>query len=81
MASMEGLVPITRHFLASYYDKYPFAPLSDHVSRLSTEMLALANSLLDELPPTSGFIIDLYLNEFLFAVLGMVSLVVDDLKL
>ncbi|KAA0025747.1 hypothetical protein IC582_019846 [Cucumis melo] len=53
MASMEGLVPITRHFLASYYDKYPFAPLSDHVSRLSTEMLALANSLLDELPPTS----------------------------
>ncbi|XP_038881965.1 uncharacterized protein LOC120073287 isoform X2 [Benincasa hispida] len=53
MASMEGLVPITRHFLASYYDKYPFTPLPDHVSRLSTEMLALANSLLDELPPTS----------------------------
>lgn len=63
MASMEGLVPITRHFLASYYDKYPFTPLSDHVSRLSTEMLALANSLLDELPPTSGFTIDLYLND------------------
>ncbi|XP_022156250.1 uncharacterized protein LOC111023184 [Momordica charantia] len=53
MASMEGLVPITRHFLASYYDKYTFTPLSDDVSRLSTEMLAMANSLLDELPPTS----------------------------
>ncbi|XP_022924995.1 uncharacterized protein LOC111432376 isoform X2 [Cucurbita moschata] len=52
MASMEGLVPITRHFLASYYEKYPFTPLSDDISRLSTEMLALANILLDELPPT-----------------------------
>ncbi|XP_022966320.1 uncharacterized protein LOC111466012 isoform X2 [Cucurbita maxima] len=52
MASMEGLVPITRHFLASYYEKYPFTPLSDDISRLSTEMLASANILLDELPPT-----------------------------
>ncbi|KAJ6331396.1 hypothetical protein OIU76_009884 [Salix suchowensis] len=26
MASTEGLVPITRRFLASYYDKYPFVP-------------------------------------------------------
>ncbi|XP_023517641.1 uncharacterized protein LOC111781338 isoform X2 [Cucurbita pepo subsp. pepo] len=52
MASMEGLVPITRHFLASYYEKYPFTPLSDDISRLSTEMLALANILIDELPPT-----------------------------
>lgn len=45
-------MPITRHFLASYYEKYPFTPLSDDISRLSTEMLALANILLDELPPT-----------------------------
>lgn len=59
MASMEGLVPITRDFLASYYDKHSFTPLSDDVAHLSTEMLALANSLLDELPPTSGFTIDL----------------------
>ena len=59
-------MPITRHFLASYYEKYPFTPLSDDISRLSTEMLALANILIDELPPTPGFAIDLYLNAFLF---------------
>ncbi|OAY44617.1 uncharacterized protein LOC110621808 isoform X2 [Manihot esculenta] len=52
MASTEGLVPITRQFLASYYDKYPFAPLSDDVSRLSSEIRSLASGLLKDFPPS-----------------------------
>lgn len=55
MASTDGLVPITRSFLASYYDKYPFAPPSDDVSRLSSETRSMANDLLNHLPPTQGF--------------------------
>ncbi|CAA0836177.1 Unknown protein [Striga hermonthica] len=54
MASTEGLVPITRTFLASYYDKYPFSPLSDDVSRLSDQMYAMAADLLKASPPTQG---------------------------
>ncbi|GMY25767.1 SEC14-like protein [Fagus crenata] len=52
MASTEGLVPITRTYLASYYDKYPFAPLSEDVSRISSEIRSCANDLLNHLPPT-----------------------------
>ncbi|KAG6643620.1 hypothetical protein I3843_09G220200 [Carya illinoinensis] len=52
MASTEGLVPITRSYLASYYDKYPFPPLSDDVSRLSSEIRSMADDLLNHLPPT-----------------------------
>ncbi|KAL5539286.1 hypothetical protein UlMin_045377 [Ulmus minor] len=51
MASTEGLVPITRSFLAAYYDKYSFAPLSDDVSRLSDQVRSLANDFLREIPP------------------------------
>ncbi|XP_021297840.1 uncharacterized protein LOC110426855 isoform X4 [Herrania umbratica] len=54
MASTEGLVPITRTFLASYYDKYPFDPLSDDVSRLSSEIRSFAQDLLQGLPPSQG---------------------------
>uniref|UniRef100_A0A2P2LY40 Uncharacterized protein MANES_09G119600 n=1 Tax=Rhizophora mucronata TaxID=61149 RepID=A0A2P2LY40_RHIMU len=46
MASTEGLVPITRKFLASYYDKHPLPPLSDDVSRLSSEIRSIAFDLL-----------------------------------
>ncbi|CAN1859708.1 Protein DOUBLE-STRAND BREAK FORMATION [Linum perenne] len=53
MASTEGLVPITRKFLASYYDKYPFSPLSDDVSRLSSEIRSIILDLLKESPPSS----------------------------
>ncbi|CAL5441782.1 unnamed protein product [Camellia sinensis] len=51
MASMDGLVPITRAFLASYYDKYPFTPLSDDVSRLTTEIRSVASDLCKDFPP------------------------------
>ncbi|XP_022733273.1 uncharacterized protein LOC111287199 [Durio zibethinus] len=54
MASTEGLVPITRTFLASYYDKYPFDPLSDDVSRLSSQIRSFAQDLLPGFPPTQG---------------------------
>lgn len=33
-ASTAGLVPITRAFLAKFYDKYPFAPLAPEVDSL-----------------------------------------------
>ncbi|XP_047322961.1 uncharacterized protein LOC124926724 [Impatiens glandulifera] len=45
MASTEGLVPITRAFLASYYDKYPFSLLPNKVSRLTSELRSLADDL------------------------------------
>lgn len=47
-------MPITRTFLASYYDKYPFDPLSGDVSRLSTQILSFAQDLLQGFPPTQG---------------------------
>ncbi|KAJ4704167.1 GOLD domain containing protein [Melia azedarach] len=52
MASTEGLVPITRSFLASYYDNYPFQPLSDNVSSLTSQIRSLANDLVQENPPS-----------------------------
>ncbi|KAG2334949.1 hypothetical protein Bca52824_006129 [Brassica carinata] len=55
MASTEGLVPITRAFLASYYDKYPFPPLSDDVSRLYSDMASLIQLLALQSPPSQGF--------------------------
>ncbi|KAL6998543.1 hypothetical protein U1Q18_008671 [Sarracenia purpurea var. burkii] len=54
MASTEGLVPINRAFLASYYDKYPFPPLSDDVHRLSTETRSMATDLCKDFPLTEG---------------------------
>ncbi|KAK6118162.1 hypothetical protein DH2020_048063 [Rehmannia glutinosa] len=54
MISTEGLVPITRAFLASYYDKYPFDPLSADVCRLSDQIYAMATDLLKVSPPTQG---------------------------
>lgn len=54
MASTEGLVPITRAFLSSYYDKYPFTPLSDDVSRLSSQIRSFANDFLLDFPPNQG---------------------------
>ncbi|KAF7145207.1 hypothetical protein RHSIM_Rhsim04G0119400 [Rhododendron simsii] len=54
MASMEGLVPITRAFLASYYDKYPFAPLSGEVNRLTTEIRSMATDLCKDVSLTEG---------------------------
>lgn len=55
MASTEGLMPITRAFLASYYDKYPFSPLSDDVSRLSSDIAYLIQLLTVQSPPSQGF--------------------------
>ncbi|EYU42068.1 hypothetical protein ABFS82_10G000100 [Erythranthe guttata] len=55
MVSTEGLVPITRSFLASYYDNYPFSPLSSDVSRLTDQIFAMATTdLLKDSPPTQG---------------------------
>ncbi|XP_030546523.2 uncharacterized protein LOC115752464 [Rhodamnia argentea] len=54
MASMDGLVPISRSFLASYYDKYPFPPLSEDVARISSQLRSLSNGLLEDFPPTEG---------------------------
>lgn len=52
--SIEGLVPITRSFLARYYDKYPLDPLPDDVARLTDELRGLASDLAKESPLTSG---------------------------
>ncbi|XP_074276975.1 uncharacterized protein LOC141600626 [Silene latifolia] len=41
MASTEGLVPITRAYLSSYYDRYPVVPLSDDVAAISSQLRSL----------------------------------------
>ncbi|KAI6673362.1 hypothetical protein NL676_001268 [Syzygium grande] len=51
---MDGLVPITRSFLASYYDKYSFPPLCEDVARLSSQIRSLSDGLLEDFPPTDG---------------------------
>ncbi|KAK1264608.1 hypothetical protein QJS04_geneDACA016937 [Acorus gramineus] len=54
MASTDGLVPITRSFLARYYDKYNFVPLSGDVSRFSSELRSMSDDLLGEVPAMPG---------------------------
>jgi hypothetical protein len=54
MASTEGLMPITRAFLSSYYDRYPFSPISSDVSRLSNDLYALATDLHKDRPLPDG---------------------------
>ncbi|WOK93723.1 hypothetical protein Cni_G02423 [Canna indica] len=52
--STEGLVPITRAFLARYYDKYPVPPMSEDVARITAELRELSNGLASECLLTSG---------------------------
>ncbi|CAB4285023.1 unnamed protein product [Prunus armeniaca] len=54
MASTEGIVPITRAFLASYYDTYQFSPLSNDVARLSSEIRSFTANLLNSSPAAEG---------------------------
>lgn len=63
MASTEGLVPITRAFLASYYDKHQFPPLSDDVSRLCDEIRSVARDLLQGRTLSEGM--DVHFDDFL----------------
>ncbi|KAJ6829621.1 uncharacterized protein M6B38_356905 [Iris pallida] len=53
-SSTEGLVPITRAFLARYYDKYPLPPLSDDVARFTRRLRELSDEILRDSPLTSG---------------------------
>jgi len=65
---MDGLVPITRSFLAAYYDKYSFPPLSEDVAALSSRIRSLSNDLLGDVPPTEGA-----LSIFVVAFFGRIS--------
>ncbi|GAB2273012.1 hypothetical protein Dimus_007824 [Dionaea muscipula] len=53
MASMEGLVPITRAFLAQYYDKYPFELVSD-VPRLTADVRSVISYLMSNSSLSEG---------------------------
>ncbi|KAG0453372.1 hypothetical protein HPP92_024676 [Vanilla planifolia] len=53
-SSTEGLVPITRDFLAKYYDKYPVPAISEDVARLTSELRSLSDELLKDSPLTFG---------------------------
>jgi hypothetical protein len=50
----EGLVPITRDFLARYYDKYPLAPLPDAVTALAARLRSLSADLAAVSPLSPG---------------------------
>ncbi|KAH9608997.1 hypothetical protein KSS87_003079 [Heliosperma pusillum] len=52
MASTLGLVPITRAYLSSYYDKYPLLPLSSHVAAFSSQLRSLINDFCSHSPTT-----------------------------
>ncbi|XP_050210677.1 uncharacterized protein LOC126660983 [Mercurialis annua] len=52
MASTAGLMPITRQFLAFYYDKYPFQPLSDDISGLISEISSISSDFVKDSPPS-----------------------------
>lgn len=54
MASTEGLMPITRAFLAQYYDKYPLTPVSEDVARLTSKLRYMSDDLIKELPLTEA---------------------------
>ncbi|KAI3870269.1 hypothetical protein MKX03_029658, partial [Papaver bracteatum] len=54
MASTEGLMPITRAFLAQYYDKYPLTPVSEDVARLTTKLRSMSDDLIKEVPLTEA---------------------------
>eukprot|EP00850_Spirogloea_muscicola_P024099 SM000441S16123 [mRNA] locus=s441:16177:19803:- [translate_table: standard] len=45
MTSTAGLVPITRQFLAKFYDQHPFDPLPPDVARLHARLQPLLDSL------------------------------------
>lgn len=45
MATTEGLVPITRAYLARYYDKYPLPPLPDAATDIAARLRALSADL------------------------------------
>lgn len=71
MVSTDGLMPITRAFLSSYYDKYQFPPLSDDVSRLSDQIRAMSADLLHDSPATQGF------HSFLFPLFLLLGFLLD----
>ncbi|KAI3993766.1 hypothetical protein MKX01_002779 [Papaver californicum] len=54
MTSTEGLMPITRAFLAQYYDKYPLTPISDDVARLTSKLRSMSDDLVKEVPLTEA---------------------------
>ncbi|KAL9259664.1 hypothetical protein AKJ16_DCAP05652 [Drosera capensis] len=53
MASVEGLVPITRAFLAQYYEKYPFE-LAPDVHSVTTDVRSVINELMSSSSLTEG---------------------------
>ncbi|TVU18676.1 hypothetical protein EJB05_34786, partial [Eragrostis curvula] len=53
MATMEGLVPITRAYLARYYDKYPLPPLPDAAVDLAARLRALSADLTAAVAPAT----------------------------
>ncbi|XP_021303384.1 uncharacterized protein LOC8066757 isoform X6 [Sorghum bicolor] len=52
MATTEGLVPITRTYLARYYDNYPLPPLPDATTDLAARLRALSADLAAVAPIT-----------------------------
>lgn len=52
MTSTEGLVPITRAYLASYYDKYPLSSLPHDVFRRTGQIRSISDHFSKDLPLT-----------------------------
>ncbi|BBN15557.1 hypothetical protein MPTK1_6g20520 [Marchantia polymorpha subsp. ruderalis] len=54
MASTAGLVPITRHFLAKYYEKYPYSPLNKELPSIIDSLKEKFNRMDLEYQKASG---------------------------
>ncbi|XP_028123195.1 uncharacterized protein LOC114320264 [Camellia sinensis] len=65
-----SLVPITGAFLASYYDKYPFTPLSD-VSRLTIEIRSVASDLCKDFSAIEDWRFDMDLFGYVWILVDM----------
>lgn len=54
MGSTEGLVPITRAFLAKFYDSYPFDPIVPELTELDSRLQVLTDQFNTERQKTEG---------------------------
>lgn len=76
MASTEGLVPITRAYLSTYYDKYPFVSLSEDVTNLSAKIRSIITDLQTYSSLTEGLNIFINFSSSIFYVFELMRITI-----
>lgn len=72
MGSKTGLVPITRAFLSSYYDKHHFPSISEDVTRLTQQLYEMSNNLRNttSLPLPQGLVYRSFFYSYFYRFLS-----------